>query len=199
MTYSIAAPKVSFYLFADDTCTFHSNKNYRNLEDEINTSVDNITDWLKAKKLLINVKKSNLIVFKVGNSQSADETINMYIENQILEPKDTAKYLGVYIDKRLSWNRHIEHINSKLSRDIGVLKNLRSSLQQDSHRSICSSFLKPYIEYGAIAWGGAPNKYLDKIDKCIKRTMLFKNRFDNVKPLYKHINILPLTKNIKLL
>ena len=31
------------------------------------------------------------------------------------------------------------------------------------------------------------------------RTMLFKNRFDNVKPFYKHLNILPFTKNIKLL
>ena len=30
-------------------------------------------------------------------------------------------------------------------------------------------------------------------------TMLSKNRFDNVKPFYKHLNILPLTKNIKLL
>ena len=29
--------------------------------------------------------------------------------------------------------------------------------------------------------------------------MLFKNRFDNVKPFYKHLNIIPLTKNIKLL
>ena len=85
----LAAPKVSFHLFADDTHTFHSNKNYWKLEDEINTSLDNITNWLKANKF--NVKKSNLIVFKVGNSQSASETINIYIENQILEPKDTVK------------------------------------------------------------------------------------------------------------
>ena len=38
--------------------------------------------------------------------------------------------------------------------------------------------------------------------KCIKRSMstiLFKNRYGNVKPFYKHCNILPLTKNIKLL
>ena len=53
---------------------------------------------------MINVKKSNLLVFKVGNSQSAGETINIYIENQILGPKDKAKYLGVYIDNRLSWD-----------------------------------------------------------------------------------------------
>ena len=98
----LATLEVLFHLFADDTCIFHSNKNYKKLEDEINTSLDNITNWLKANKLMINVKKSNLIVFKVGNSQSARETINIYIENQILEPKDTAKYLGVYIDKRFS-------------------------------------------------------------------------------------------------
>ena len=30
-------------------------------------------------------------------------------------------------------------------------------------------------------------------------TVLFKNRFDNVKPFYKHLNILPLTNNMKLL
>ena len=141
----------------------------------------------------------------MGNNQSAYETINIYIENQILKPKDTTKYLGVYIDKGLSWDRHIEHINSKLSklsRGIGILRKRRSYLQQDSLRRICNSVLEPYIEYGTLAWGGAPNKYLDKIEKCIKRsmgTMLFQNRFNNVKPFYKHLNILPLTKNIKLL
>ena len=29
-------------------------------------------------------------------------------------------------------------------------------------------------------------------------TMLFRNRYDNVKPFFKHLNILPLTENIKL-
>ena len=53
-----------------------------------------------------------------------------------------------------------------------------------------------------LAWGGAPYKYLDKIDKCIKCSMctvLFENRLDNVRLFYKHLNMLPLTKNIKLL
>ena len=57
---------------------------------------------------MINVKKSNLIVYKVGNNHSADETIKIYINNQVLEHKVTTKYLGVYIDTRLSWDRHNE-------------------------------------------------------------------------------------------
>ena len=45
---------------------------------------------------MINAKKPTLIVFKVGNSKSADETIKIYIQNQKLEPKDTAKYLNIF-------------------------------------------------------------------------------------------------------
>ena len=56
------------------------NKNYKTIEDEIKTSLDNITNWLKAQKLMINVKKSNLVVFKVGNIESADVR-KIYIEN----------------------------------------------------------------------------------------------------------------------
>ena len=47
------------------------------------------------------------------------------------------------------------------------------------------------MEYGTLAWSGAPSKYFDKIDKCIKRSMRTM--------LFKHLNILPLTKNVKLL
>ena len=35
----------------------------------------------------------------------------IYTENQILENKDTEKYLGVYTDKQLSWDRHIMSIS----------------------------------------------------------------------------------------
>ena len=53
----LATLEVLFHLFADDTCIFHSNKNYKKLEDEINTSMDNKTNWLRANKLMINVKR----------------------------------------------------------------------------------------------------------------------------------------------
>ena len=38
---------------------------------------------------MINVKKSNLIAFKMGNSENADETMKLNIDNQVLKHKDT--------------------------------------------------------------------------------------------------------------
>jgi len=36
------------------------------------------------------------------------------------------KSLGVYIDEKLTWNLHIEHISKKIASCIGILKRSRS-------------------------------------------------------------------------
>lgn len=66
---------------------FTKTRTTKNIEYRINTSVDNITNWLKANDLMINDKNPNLIAFKVGNSQSSDEVIMIYIDKQVLEHK----------------------------------------------------------------------------------------------------------------
>ena len=75
---------------------FTAKKNSKkNLKDEIYTSLDNITNWLKVDKLMIIVK--NFLVLKVGNSQSAFKTIKICIDFKILDHKGTAKYPGLYL------------------------------------------------------------------------------------------------------
>ena len=45
-----------------------------------------------------------------------------------LEHKDYVKYLGILIDKNLSWKRHIDHIIIKVSRTVGLIAKLRHFL-----------------------------------------------------------------------
>ena len=52
----LSAPKISFHLFADDTCVFHSYKNLKQLQNVMNNALDNIGNWLKANRLTFNVK-----------------------------------------------------------------------------------------------------------------------------------------------
>lgn len=65
-----------------------------------------------------------------------------------------------------------------------------------------NSFIKPYVTYRTLIWGGATKSHLAKIDKSIKksmRIMLFKGKYDLVKPFYEYLKILPSSENIKLL
>ena len=51
--------------------------------------------------------------------------IELFIDKEKLEQKETAKYLGIYFDKILTWNKHVEYINYKLNRGIGVLRKIK--------------------------------------------------------------------------
>ena len=56
--------------------------------------------------------------------------IKLFIYKEELEQIDTAKYFGIYFDKNLTWNKHIEYINDKLSRGIYTLREIRRFVQE---------------------------------------------------------------------
>ena len=128
----LSAPKVSFNLFADDTCVFYSNKNLKQFENVMNNALDNIGKWLKANKLTFNVKKSNLTWFNIKKNPKSisDTNTRIYIGSDKLEHNKTAKYLGVYFDERFSWNKHIQYTNTKISRGLEILRKGRNHVQE---------------------------------------------------------------------
>ena len=50
-------------MFADDTNLFYSNKNIKILFKEMNIELKNISEWLRANKLSIDIDKTNFILF----------------------------------------------------------------------------------------------------------------------------------------
>ena len=52
-----------FYLFADDTSLFYSNKKNQ-LEEIINSELLKISDWFISNKLTLNMSKSNFMIIK---------------------------------------------------------------------------------------------------------------------------------------
>ena len=75
-------------------------------------------------------KKSNFVVFKPSQKKLSYQ-INIRIYNNAsnsdtsLECKDYVKFLGVLIDKNLTWKYHIDYIASKISRVVGIISRLR--------------------------------------------------------------------------
>ena len=121
------------------------------MEIEVNISFDNNVNCLKANKLTLNVKKSNLLVFDSRKNSKEKPPVNLSINDEELKQKDFAKYLGVYFDKQLSWSKHTEITNNTLHKGIGVLTKLRKYVQKETMKNFFNSFLKPYIEYGNLA------------------------------------------------
>jgi hypothetical protein len=82
----------------------------------------------------------------------------------LIEQTDHTKFLGVTIQHNFSWEKHIKQVGNRLSQINSVLSRVKGMLPKRTLESIYRSLAEPYIMYGTIAWGNAPNKYLKRLN-----------------------------------
>ena len=152
-----ASKKLSFVLFADDTNIFLSHPNLYTLVNTLNIELTKVTNWFRANKLSLNVKKTNYIHF--SNKRKTTPSLNIKLDNTIILPVDNTKFLGVIIDKNLSWKDHISKTTNQLSRNIGILRKLRNTLPTNILFSLYNTIILPYISYSNIAWAITDNTF----------------------------------------
>ena len=100
----------------------------------VNLEPTNISDWLLANKPSLVVSKSNFLIIN-PHQKKIDKPFALQIDNEKLEQKDYAKYLGVIIDKQLIWKQHIKQLNIKISKSIGLLYKTRHLVPQ---KTLCT-------------------------------------------------------------
>ena len=125
-------------MFADDTNLFYSNKDINTLFKIANEELDEINEWLRAKKRSINAGKTKYILFhKQHDSKKTPQKLPMLIlNNSTPERVNSIKFLGVIIDENINWNRHIELVENKISKNIGLLYRASLYLNKGSLKSI---------------------------------------------------------------
>ena len=189
-----------FTLFADDTSLYYSCKNTHNLENIINGELTKISNWLSANRLSLNVAKSKLLYFTNKNRNSLKDII-IKINGETLKEVDSAKYLGVYMDNKLSWNAHTNNIKLRLSKGISMLAKIRHYVPESVRRSLYFTFVNSHTGYNLLNWGTAPSTYFDTISAKTRkaiRLISFASKDEPALPLFKKHSILPLDKDFEL-
>ena len=91
----------------------------------------------------------------------------------------TMIFLGVLLDDCLTWRKHIELIENKISKNLGVLYKAKYLLSQKCMINIYFSFIYSYINYANIAWSSTNRSKLSKLfnkQKHASRIILFQDR-----------------------
>ena len=119
----------------------------------------NVLKYCAANMSSINFKKTNYMIIA-----SPKKRTNISITTCHIEQKSQIKYLGVFIDEHLKWDAQLQHINNKLTKNIGILFKLRHSMPI-THSNNCTSYtlIFPYQNYGLMSWGTACQTKLSNI------------------------------------
>ena len=89
---------LEFILFADDTNIFFSGKDYCSLSNILNNELHNISIWLKANMLSLNLDKTKFMVFKTRKKQDSFKFV-FHIDNHRIEQTKETLFLGVILDE----------------------------------------------------------------------------------------------------
>nr|CAI5845394.1 unnamed protein product [Callosobruchus analis] len=101
--------------FADDTNIVVGEKLVDDLISRTDTYFNKAREWFKINMLVLNEQKTNIVVFRTNRSKK-DIPTSVNLINQDFELSTFTKFLVVYIDQFLRWNKHIQIVNKKLSR-----------------------------------------------------------------------------------
>ena len=120
--YINAVPSVSnelhSILFADGTCLSSSDTNYDRLIRKFNDELIKFDNWFMKNTLTLNVEKTVAMNF---SNRFYDVNSVLRINNENLSFVEFTKYLGVFIDRKLTFTKHVETACKKLSNFLGLL------------------------------------------------------------------------------
>jgi len=106
----------------------------------------------KGNKMEFNETKSKAMLI---SRKRKNENTNIYLNNRRLEVMKEMKYLGIYFDSRLTFDKHIQNTDdnsTKLIHMLGRSAKLQWGLGHKSLKIIYKGALIPLLTYGAPVW-----------------------------------------------
>lgn len=156
-------------LFADDTVIFISSDNAFAAIQKLNCDLCNLSNWLKHKKLKLNVSKTKCMI--IANKAVNDHWNDVNISGEVVERVTEIKYLGVLIDDKLSFKQHIDHIVKKIAKKFGVLCRLSKELSQWSLIFLYKALISPHFDFCPSIVYLANEQQMNRLQKLQNKVM----------------------------
>ena len=154
--------------FADDNTIFADAENNNQLVEKIKSNVQACTKWFYDNKMSANPSKFQSITIGKKSKDLKSFVIN---DNFEIETTSEVTLLGIEIDNQLNFDKHVELICQKASRQLNVLKRLSNNLEEKEKRVLVNSFILCHFNYCPLIWLFRSKKSRNKIEKINERPL----------------------------
>ena len=156
-------------LFADDSFLYRTIKSPSD-SIQLQKDLEMLQIWEKHNKTEFHPDKCKVIRFtnKIKFIHSKYK-----IHNIVLEEQNSAKYLGVTLNKNLSWNDHCHSICKKASSTLAFIQRNLHSCPSNVKETCYKTLVRPILEYGCSVWDPHHKYQIEMLEKIQKRAARF--------------------------
>jgi len=159
--------------YADDTLILAAGEDVSMAMARTNVQVHGVLNRINRLGLRVAAHKTEVVCFQGGRQTKKIIYPILDIDGVCIETKTSMKYLGVMVDRRLSFEDYFEHIEGKANRMSAelcrILPNLRGP--REVNRKLYANVVMSAILYAAPVWSGAltvSRKGREKLDKLMR-------------------------------
>lgn len=163
-----------FYIFtntdvcnlADDTTPYACDTNLSNLLHNLESDTTSAIMWFEANYMKLNEDKCHFLF--AGNTS---EHIYANIGNEIIWESSHEKLLGLMIDKKLSFETHLNNICKKASSKVTALSRMMNFIPMEKKRLLMKAFIESQFSYCSLLWMFCSRKMNNRINHIHERAL----------------------------
>ena len=185
-------------LYADDSCLVFTDKNFENIENNLNKNFNSLCKWFVDNKLSIHFgeDKTKSILFGTKRRLKGVRELDIRHKDIKIKQNHQVKYLGCLLDNSLSGESMALQALTKINGRLKFLYRNQSFLSTSLRRLLCNALIQPHFDFACAAWYPCLNKnFKNKIqvaqNKCIRFCLNLGNRSHIGAKEFEAINWLP--------
>lgn len=167
------------YQYADDSTLLYDAKSVEQLRHFIEHDFQLLMNYMNSNGICINIAKTQIMKFSTNRRRF--ETLEVSLGGNIIVESSHVRFLGLTIDKHLTWHQHMTTLNSKLSSVCGIIFKLRTKIDEFAKMMIYRSLAESLIMYMNIIWAWKETNFRKKVqvtqNKLLKCVFNLPRRF----------------------
>lgn len=181
---------LSIVSYADDTNILYripKKQNTSDTETVLNNILENLNEWFCINRMTLNITKTNYIIFQGKRAKKTE--LNLKINNTSIKEVACFRFLGLMINKNLTWKDHIQTIGTKIARSIGILHRVKAIFPSRILTTLLHSLVISHMNNHILSWG-QDNSTISSLQKRAIRAVFSASKYAHSTPLFKKGNVL---------
>ncbi len=171
---TVVPETVKAALFTDDVSLVSSHHNKLITEKEQQRAVIVVAEWSTSKKMVLNADKCEVKFFST-NSHEANWQPTIIANNIRIHRSPQPKFLGVTLDRLLTFGPHIQSISINADARCRVIASLTSKKwgwRKDQSMKVYKALQLSLLTYAAPAWQprAAPSR-IEQLERCQNKAL----------------------------
>lgn len=157
--------KSNIKLFADDSFIFIRVRDVKVAHEQLLQDLSEITKWANQWKMRFNpdiTKQAVEVVFSTKYKKDDHPPLTF---NEIpVARQDSTKHLGVILDERLSFRKHVHEAILKANSGLALLKFLSKYVSRFVMDRMYKMYVRPHLDYGDCIFHGQSNDAMKSLE-----------------------------------